>query len=43
MTTAERYVAAAYLGLSLRFFFYGPALATGAATACFALAAVLPA
>ena len=33
--------AAAYLVLSLRFWFYGPALITGAATACFVVAAVL--
>ena len=32
---------AAYLALSLRFWFYGPALITGSATACFTVAAVL--
>jgi hypothetical protein len=32
---------AAYLLLSLRFWFYAPALITGIATACFAVAAVL--
>jgi hypothetical protein len=34
---------AAYLALSLRFFFYGPAIITGAATPCFTVAAVLSA
>jgi hypothetical protein len=34
---------AAYLALSLRFFFYGPAIITGTATACFTVAAVLSA
>lgn len=34
-------VSAAYLILSLRFWFYGPAVITGAATACFTVAAVL--
>jgi hypothetical protein len=32
---------AAYLALSLRFFFYGPAVVTGLATACFTIATVL--
>jgi hypothetical protein len=32
---------AAYLALSLRFWFYGPAIITGTATACFTVAAVL--
>jgi hypothetical protein len=35
--------AAAYLALSIRFWFYVPAIATGAATACFTVAAVLSA
>ncbi len=34
-------VSAAYLALSLRFWFYGPAILTGAVTVCFAVAAVL--
>ncbi len=34
---------AAYLALSLRFWFYGPAIITGIATACFTVAAVLSA
>jgi hypothetical protein len=34
---------AAYLALSLRFFFYVPALITGSATACFTVATVLSA
>jgi hypothetical protein len=34
---------AAYFALSLRFFFYGPAIITGAATACFTVATVLSA
>jgi hypothetical protein len=34
---------AAYLALSLRFFFYGPAIVTGIATACFTVATVLSA
>jgi hypothetical protein len=34
---------AAFLVLSLRFFFYGPVLLTTAATVCFALATVLSA
>jgi hypothetical protein len=34
-------VAAAYLAISLRFFFYGPVIITGAATACFTVATVL--
>jgi hypothetical protein len=34
---------AAYLALSLRFFFYGPAIITGTATACFTVATVLSA
>lgn len=34
---------AAYLALSLRFWFYGPALLTGSATACFTVATVLSA
>ena len=34
---------AAYLALSLRFWFYGPAIITGTATACFAVATVLSA
>jgi hypothetical protein len=34
-------VSAAYFVLSLRFFFYGPAIATGIATACFSIASVL--
>jgi hypothetical protein len=34
---------AAYLALSLRFFFYGPAIITGTATACFTVATVLTA
>jgi len=32
---------AAYLALSLRFWFYGPAILTGIATACFTVATVL--
>jgi hypothetical protein len=32
---------AAYLALSLRFWFYGPAILTGTATACFSIATVL--
>jgi hypothetical protein len=32
---------AALLAISLRFFFYGPAIVTGIATACFTIAAVL--
>jgi hypothetical protein len=32
---------AAYLVLSLRFWFYGPAILTGMATACFSIATVL--
>jgi hypothetical protein len=36
-------VSAAYLALSLRFWFYVPAIITGGATICFAVAAVLPA
>jgi hypothetical protein len=32
---------AAYLTLSLRFWFYGPAILTGSATACFSIAYVL--
>src|SRR4051794_31220022 len=35
--------AATYLLLSLRFWFYGPAIITGTATACFTVAAVLSA
>ncbi len=34
---------AAYLVLSLRFWFYGPAIITGVATACFTVATVLSA
>ena len=34
---------AAYLALSLRFWFYGPAIITGTATACFTIATVLSA
>jgi hypothetical protein len=34
---------AAYLALSLRFWFYGPAILTGTATACFTIATVLSA
>lgn len=34
-------VAAAYLAVCLRFFFYGPAMVTGSATACFVVATVL--
>jgi len=34
---------AAYLALSLRFWFYGPAILTGIATTCFTVAAVLSA
>ncbi len=34
---------AAYLALSLRFWFYGPAIINGVATTCFAVAAVLSA
>ena len=34
---------AAYLALSLRFWFYGPALITGTSTACFTIATVLSA
>ena len=34
---------AAYLVLSLRFWFYGPAIITGIATACFTIATVLSA
>jgi hypothetical protein len=34
---------AAYLALSLRFWFYGPAILTGIATACFTVATVLSA
>jgi hypothetical protein len=34
---------AAYLALSLRFWFYGPALLTATATACFTVATVLSA
>ncbi len=34
---------AAYLALSLRFWFYGPAILTGTATACFTVATVLSA
>jgi hypothetical protein len=34
---------AAYLALSLRFWFYGPAVLTGTATACFSVATVLSA
>jgi hypothetical protein len=34
---------AAYLALSLRFWFYGPAIITGIATACFTVATVLSA
>jgi hypothetical protein len=34
---------AVYLAVSLRFWFYGPALITGTATACFAVATVLSA
>ncbi len=36
-------VSAAYVVLSLRFWFYGPLLITGTATACFTVAAVLSA
>ena len=36
-------VSAAYLALSLRFWFYAPALITGSATACFTVATVLSA
>jgi hypothetical protein len=36
-------VSAAYLAVSLRFFFYGPVILTGIATACFTVAAVLSA
>jgi hypothetical protein len=35
--------AAAYLALSLRFWFYGPAILTGISTTCFTVAAVLSA
>ncbi len=35
--------AATYLALSLRFWFYGPALLTGISTTCFTVAAVLSA
>ena len=34
---------AAYLALSLRFWFYGPAILTGTATACFTVATLLSA
>ena len=34
-------VSAAYLAVSLRFFFYGPVIVTGTATACFTIATVL--
>ncbi len=34
---------AAYVALSLRFWFYGPAILTGTATACFTVATVLSA
>jgi hypothetical protein len=34
---------AAFLALSLRFFFYGPVIITGTATTCFAVATVLSA
>jgi hypothetical protein len=36
-------ISAAYLATSLRFWFYGPVLITGTATACFTVAAVLSA
>ena len=36
-------VSAAYLAVSLRFFFTGPVIVTGTATACFTVAAVLSA
>jgi hypothetical protein len=36
-------VSAACLALSLRFWFYAPALITGSATACFTVATVLSA
>ena len=36
-------VSAAYLAVSLRFFFYAPILVTAAATACFTVATVLSA
>jgi hypothetical protein len=36
-------VAAAYLAVSLRFWFYGPAILTGVSTACFTVAAVISA
>jgi hypothetical protein len=34
-------ISAAYFAISLRFFFYGPVIITGTATACFTIAAVL--
>jgi hypothetical protein len=34
-------ISAAYLAISLRFFFYGPVIVTAAATTCFTIAAVL--
>ncbi|MGI8723112.1 MAG: LIC_13387 family protein [Geodermatophilaceae bacterium] len=36
-------VSAAYIVLSLRFWYYGPAIITGTATACFTIATVLSA
>jgi len=36
-------VSAAYLAISLRFFFYGPVIITAVATACFTTATVLSA
>jgi hypothetical protein len=36
-------VSGAYLAVSLRFFFYGPVIVTGIATACFTVATVLSA
>jgi hypothetical protein len=36
-------VSATYLAVSLRFWFYGPAIITGTSTACFTIAAVLSA
>jgi hypothetical protein len=34
-------ISAAYFAVALRYFFYGPVLITGSATACFTIAAVL--
>ena len=36
-------VSAAYLAISLRFFFYGPVIITATATACFVIATALSA